>query len=125
MQTHAYICCVTLIPVLNLDTLLLQIRSQVTPVWYEFGQAVGVSKELLDKCMGYPAEECVVEVIDHWLRSHKCTWRDVAEGLNAIGLEGLADDILKVYSTGNSSHDCMSRHIITLYQYNNIIIIEP
>lgn len=87
---------------LNLDTLLLQISSQVTPVWYKFGQVIGVSKEILDKCLDYPAEECVVEVVDHWLRTRKCTWKDVAEGLNATGLQCLADDILKVYTTGNN-----------------------
>ena len=85
---------------LNLDTLLIQLRSQVTPKWYEFGQAVGINNTILDRCLGYPPEECVVEVLDNWLRTSKRTWKDVAKGLSTIGLNTLAGNILKVYDTG-------------------------
>lgn len=80
--------------------MLTQLRSQVTPVWYEFGQAVGVTRDVLDRCLGYPQEECIVEVLDHWVRTRKLTWRDVADGLRAIGLQCLANEILNVYKTG-------------------------
>ena len=86
---------------LNLDTLLIQVRSQLTPKWYEFGLAVGISKEILDKYLGHPPEECVVEVLDNWLRTSKPTWKDVAKALHTVGFNTLANDILKVYDTGN------------------------
>ena len=85
---------------LNLDNLLLQIGSQVTQLWNEFGQAVGIPQEVLNKCFGYPAEECIVEVLDYWLRNKNPTWKDVADGLREIGLQCLANGILEIYKTG-------------------------
>ena len=89
---------------LNLDTLLIQIASHISYKWYQFGQAAGIANEVLDKFLGYPSEQCIVEVLDFWLRnrreSNKCTWKDVAEVLNAMGEKSLADDILNVYTTG-------------------------
>ena len=91
---------------LNLDTLLIQIGSHITSKWYEFGQAAEIVNELLDKFLGYPSEQCIVEVLDYWLRNgreNKRTWKDVAEILKAMGEKSLADDILNVYRTG----ECM------------------
>ena len=87
---------------LNLDSLLIQIRSQVTPKWYQFGVAVGISKETLDELSNFPPEECVVEVLDLWLRRREtaATWRDVADVLKQIGLYLLAEKILKIYKLG-------------------------
>ena len=49
---------------LNLDSLLIQIRSQVTPKWYHFGLAVGISKEKLDEFANFPPDESIVEMLD-------------------------------------------------------------
>ena len=86
---------------LNLDSLLTQLCPHITPKWYEFGVAVGVTKEVLDKCLGYPPEECIVEVLDNWLRTRttKPTWKDVAEGLCMIEFQQLAENVLKMYET--------------------------
>ena len=75
----------------------------MTSEWYQFGVAVGITEEVLNKYHGYASEECIVEVLDYWLRNNdsKPTWKDVAEGLRVISLNQLADDILKVYTTGN------------------------
>lgn len=97
--------------------MLLQIRTQVTPVWYEFGQAVGVSQEILDKCLGHPADECVVEVLDHWLRMHNPTWKDVSKGLSEVGLKNLSDGILDVYKTGKKFHS-MSEYMPACLNYH-------
>ena len=87
---------------LNLDTLLIQVRGAVTPHWYQLGQALEVSKDVLDKCSNYPPEESIVEVLDQWLRNFpgRPTWRDVANALRRIGLQQLANDIEMVYETG-------------------------
>ena len=93
---------------LNLDTLLIQLRSEVTLKWREFGQAIGLAEELLDEYSMHPPEECIVEVLDVWLRNYNCsdrdtdnnnirrkpTWRDVAKALREIELHQLADNIL-------------------------------
>ena len=84
---------------------MIQLRSEVTPKWYQFGKAIGVEKEVLDKCMKYPPEESIVEILDNWLRNHagQPTWNEVAETLRKIGLQQLAFDIEKVYDTGDPS----------------------
>ena len=87
---------------LNLDTLLIQIKTQVTPKWYQLGIALKINNEILDKYSQYSDEESIVEVLDHWLRnsSSKPTWRAVATALNKIELYELEGKILKVYETG-------------------------
>ena len=39
---------------ITLDSLLIQLRSQVTPIWYKFGLALGISKDTLSRYIGYP-----------------------------------------------------------------------
>ena len=80
----------------------MQIRQQVTPKWYQFGLAVGINKETLDEFSNFPAEECIVEMLDLWLRTSEraVTWRDVADALKQIGLYQLAERTLKAYKTG-------------------------
>jgi hypothetical protein len=85
---------------LNLDTLLIQVRCQVTPLWHEFGVAAGVPVDTLNKCLNCTAEESVVEVLDYWLRQGRKTWKDVSRILNKIHLQELAEKISKVYDTG-------------------------
>ena len=72
---------------LNLDNLLIQIRDQVTPKWYQFGLAVGINKETLDEFSNFTPEECIIEILDLWLRTNETTvtWRDVADALKEIG----------------------------------------
>ena len=87
---------------LNLDSLLIQLQAEVTPKWYQFGEAVGVDKETLNKYREYSDSQCIIEVLDFWLRNHtgQPAWREVAEILRGIGLQRLASDIESVYETG-------------------------
>ena len=96
---------------INLDTLLIQLKSAVTDKWYQFGEAIGVNKELLNKYSQYPPEQNLVEILDDWLRNHsgQPSWNEIAEALEEIGLQQLAFDIKNVYETGivenNYCHD--------------------
>ena len=97
--------------ILNLDTLLIQIRHEITPKWYQFGLAVGINKETLDELFSNsPPEECIVEVLDLWLKSSKSavTWKDVANALKKCGYHQLAEKILKVYKTGDHNSVCIA-----------------
>ena len=100
-----------------MDNLLVQIRQQVTPKWYQFGLAVGINKEILDEFSNFPPEECIVEMLDLWLRTSEraITWRDVADALKQIGLYQLAERTLKSYKTGKT--------IIMLIKTCRVIII--
>ena len=89
--------------ILTLDNLLIQIKSEVTPKWHQFGKAMRVDDKVLNKCLQYAQEESIIEVCDKWLRNHsgKPTWREVAEALRQIGYGQLANDIENAYNTGN------------------------
>ena len=93
VKCHIYLLVHTADDSLNLDSLLIKIRTQVTPNWYEFGLAVGIAEEVLNSYRGYPPEECIIEMLDYWLRNNstKPTWNDVADGLRKIGLYQLSE----------------------------------
>ena len=79
---------------LNLDSLLIQLRVEVTPKWREFGVAVGVPQHLLDQYSNYPVGEQLIQVVNYWLKNHHHpTWGDMAELLHDIELHELADSI--------------------------------
>ena len=98
-NSQMYACCTD--KSLDLDSLLIQLKPQVTDKWKQFAEAVGLSN-IIQQLSKYGPDECIVEVFDQWLKSHptKPTWRNVADVLNDIGLHQLAEDILKVYETG-------------------------
>ena len=90
---------------IDLDKLLIQLRLQVSPKWYQFGEAAGIEKEVLDNyARNCSPKDCIIEVFDYWLRNHNevPTWREVAEILKMINLHQLAFDIEQVYTTGNT-----------------------
>ena len=86
---------------LNLDSLLIQLRVQVTPKWHEFGVVVGVPQDLLEQYSSYPADERLIEVLNYWLNNNQNpTWRGVAKVLHDTELHELAEGIVNVYKTG-------------------------
>ena len=90
-------------PPVNLDSLLVQLRPQVGPKWYQFGEAAGIENDALDKFVEQCApEECIVELFDYWLRNsvENPTWRDIAKILKTIGLAELGLSIESIYTTG-------------------------
>jgi hypothetical protein len=61
-----------------------------------------VEKEILDRCLNYPPEQSIVEILDHWLRSKERNWRDVARALRQIKHHQLAEE---VENTDKIGHD--------------------
>ena len=104
--------------ILNLDSLLIQLKVEVTSQWYQLGEALGVDKTILEKCSQYPPEESIVEILDNWLRNHQDqpTWREVAETLKTIGFQQLGCDIENVYKTG-INNDCFPSYSVLTTQY--------
>ena len=94
---------------LNLDSLLIRLKDyKVTEKWYQFGVALGVEKEVLDRCLNYPPEQSIVEMLDHWLRScdlEERNWRDVAKALRQIEHHQLAEKIKIIDKTGHNLHN--------------------
>ena len=84
---------------------MIQLRAQVSPLWYQFGEAAGIETEILEKLANdCSPQDCIVEMFDYWLREQKepLTWRDVAKILKVINLEQLAAKIEEIYTTGNT-----------------------
>ena len=87
----------------NLDNLLIQLRSQLTDKWYQFGEKAGIHKDVLDNfAKQCSPNDCIMEMLDYWLRNSKQapTWKDVAKILKEINLKDLGQDIDEVYKTG-------------------------
>ena len=98
LYTHADIT-------LNLDSLLIQLQDKVTKKWHEFGAALGVEKEILDRCVNYSPEQGMIETLDHWLRSSSDTersWGEVARALRKINHQQLAKEIESIDKTGSN-----------------------
>ena len=68
--------------------------------WYQLGMAIGVPKEVLLELLGYSEEDCLIEILDYWLKNHsdQPTWKELADGLEDIQDYELAKSIMKVYS---------------------------
>ena len=91
---------------LNLDCLLIQLQSKVTHKWYEFGEALGIGTEILNRYAECTTDQSIIEVCDYWFRSHmgQPTWREIANALKKIKFQQLAVDIESVYETGKFDH---------------------
>ena len=86
---------------LNLDTLLITLHPQATPKWYQFGKALGIDEDHLELLhSSFPAEQAIVEMLDHWLRNDmiKPSWRDVGRALKKVELSDLGEEVLNMYT---------------------------
>lgn len=72
----------------DVSSLLHALQGQISSKWYSFGLAIGVPKQILNQLKHYSDEECLVEVLDYWLRNHpgKPTWNEVMEAKNSFNL---------------------------------------
>ena len=97
------ITCTQFSPFLvNLDLLLILLKEELTPRWYEFGLIVGVPKDVMDNYLGYPSDQCLIELLDYWLRYHpgQLTWKEVAHVLREMKIYFLAEKALQISTTG-------------------------
>jgi hypothetical protein len=70
------------------QSLVDALRGQVSSKWYTFGLALGVPKQLLNQLEHHSDEECLIEVLDYWLKHHpgKPTWKEIMDAKNRIVL---------------------------------------
>ena len=66
--------------------LVCALGGQLSSKWYSFGLALGVPKQFLNQLKHHSDEECLVEVLDHWLRNHpgEPTWQEAVEAKNRV-----------------------------------------
>ena len=55
-------------------------------LWYQLGLELGVPVNFLETLIGYPDDDCLVEVLDNWLRNHpdKPTWDEIEKALQTF-----------------------------------------
>ena len=83
------------LPAVNLDSLLSKLQPHVASKWWLLGVAVGMPKEMLDELSNCSKEEGLEQGIEYWLKTREgdLTWREVAEKMQEIRLEHLAEEI--------------------------------
>ncbi len=100
---------------LDLNMMIIQVRPIISE-WFNFGEAIGIPQEILVElnAMTLGDYDKLVEMLDYWFNSFPKvappTWRDVAKGLNIIGKNRMASELMKVYDSG-------SKIIITIHIY--------
>ena len=79
--------------------MLTKLCGKVNDQWHQFGLAIGVPGEFLEKLKGYSEKECLVKLLDYWFRHHpdQPTWKEVADALEDIRDYQLARSIKRVY----------------------------
>ena len=84
---------------LDLDTLLIKLGGRLDTQWYPLGMAIGIPTQFLENLKGYSDEECMVEMLDYWLRHHpdQPTWKEIADAIEDIQDYDLAKSIKGVY----------------------------
>ena len=86
---------------LDLDSLLAKLHGRVDTQWFALGTALGIPTEFLDslKSYNYPDQDCMVEMLDYWLRNHpdQPTWKEIADAIEDIHDYLLAKSIKAVY----------------------------
>ena len=55
-------------------------------LWYQFGIELGVQKLFLDSIKSCPNYECMIELVDYWLRNHpgQPTWNEIKAALDKM-----------------------------------------
>lgn len=81
----------------------MQLQGKVTHKWYQFGKALGVKEEELNKSTNLPSDQSIIEVIDYWIRNHTGppTWKEIVSALRQLDLHNLSVEIERIYTEGN------------------------
>ena len=89
----------------NLDLLLILLQQELSPRWYQLGLVIGIPKDIMDGYVGRPSDQCLIEVLDYWLRHHsdQLTWGEVAQALREMQLYQLAEKAQQIFTTGESA----------------------
>lgn len=69
---------------------------------------MGHPKEMLGQLSDYSNEDCLVEILDYWLKHHpdQPTWKEVADALEEMQDYELAESILQIYDKRGDSQIC-------------------
>lgn len=71
---------------LDLKSLLKKLQGQASKQWYQFGLALGLPMDVLEGFNLYSEDDCLVEVLDYWLKHHPTqpTWQEITDAQRKI-----------------------------------------
>ena len=94
---------------LDLESAIASLSGKLNGQWYAFGQSIGVATELLDELLesqnGSTEEECLAELLNHWMKHHpdQPTWKELADALEEIGANSLPLRVQGIYTLASES----------------------
>ena len=79
----------------NLENLFDALHPTVTPKWKLLGQVLGVDEDHIDEIFtdGETDEECLKNVLEVWIKKSSPTWKEVADTVQKIGENKLAESL--------------------------------
>ena len=79
---------------LDLKSLLQKLQGQISKQWYQFGLALGLPMDVLEGFNLYSEEDCLVEVLDYWLKHHTTqpTWQEITNAQSKIESFNICED---------------------------------
>ena len=90
----------------NKENLLDALHPAVTPKWRQLAEVVGVDEDLIDEIFTNNNgidEECLKDILDVWLKKSSPTWKGVADALQRIGEDKLAESLYHKRKTHHSN----------------------
>lgn len=80
----------------NFENLFDALHPAVTPKWKQLAEVLRVDEDLIDEIFTNNNgidEECLKDILDVWLKKSSPTWKGVADALQRIGEDQLAESL--------------------------------
>ena len=78
----------------NLKRLLEKLQGQISKQWYQLGLSLGLPMDVLEGFNLYSEDDCLVEVLDYWLKHHpsKPTWQEITDAQKKVEIFNTEQD---------------------------------
>ena len=79
----------------NLKRLLEKLQGQISKQWYQLGLTLGLPMDVLEGFNLYSEDDCLIEVLDYWLKHHpagKPTWQEITDAQKKVEIFNTEQD---------------------------------
>ena len=90
----------------NLKRLLEKLQGRISKQWYQLGLTLGLPMDVLEGFNLYSEDDCLVEVLDYWLKHHPArpTWQEIIDAQKKVEIFNTEQDA----GTTGCKHDLLS-----------------
>ena len=80
---------------INQENLLDALHPAITHKWKQLGESLAIDEDHWDEIFtnGETDEECLKEILDVWIKKSSPTWKEVADTVQMIGENKLAESL--------------------------------